>query len=149
MKSRVLLLAALLAGGMLSACSHQGSLHSAREREMTLGIVQKEIRVGMSQADVAVALGSPNIVTRDSAGTETWIYDKIATEASYSRSSGDISGTVGAGGVAGSALILGGVGGGASRNSGASSSTQKTLTVVIKFDGNGLVETFSYHMSTF
>lgn len=140
---------ALLAVGILWGCSHQGSLHSAREREMTLGIVQKEIRVGMSQADVAVALGSPNIVTRDSAGMETWIYDKIATEASYSRSGADISGTVGAGGVAGSTLILGGVGGGASRNSGASSSTQKTLTVVIKFDGTGLVETFSYHMSKF
>ncbi len=42
---------------------------------MTVGIVQKEIRIGMSQADVAAALGSPNIVTRDSEGKETWIYE--------------------------------------------------------------------------
>jgi hypothetical protein len=34
---------------------------------MTLGVVQKEIHKGLSQADVAEALGSPNIVTRDSA----------------------------------------------------------------------------------
>ena len=54
---------------------------------MTLGIVQKEIRVGLSQADVAAALGSPNIVTKDSADKETWVYDKIASEASYSASS--------------------------------------------------------------
>jgi outer membrane protein assembly factor BamE (lipoprotein component of BamABCDE complex) len=116
---------------------------------MTLGIVQKEIRVGMSQADVAIALGSPNIVTRDSSGKETWIYDKIATEASYSKSSGNVKGAAGAGGIPGSTLLLGIIGGGASRDSGAASTTQKTLTVVIKFDENALVETFSYHMSKF
>lgn len=100
---------------------------------MTLGIVQKEIRVGMSQADVATALGSPNIVTKDGNGKETWIYDKIATEASQSRDSGGIF------------LILGIY----SREAGAVSSTQKTLTVVIKFDKNNLVESFTYHTSKF
>src|SRR3989337_1314998 len=69
-----------------TAAQHQQSIGSTQEREMTVGVVQKEIRVGMSQADVAEALGSPNIVTKDSVGDETWIYDKIATEASYSRS---------------------------------------------------------------
>jgi hypothetical protein len=44
---------------------------------MTLGIVQKGIRIGITQADVAASLGSPNIVARDSAEAETWIYDKI------------------------------------------------------------------------
>src|SRR3989304_8151099 len=81
--------------GLLSGCmtlphrqaaAHPQSLGSTKEREMTVGVVQKEIRRGMSQADVAEALGSPNIVTKDSVGDETWIYDKIATEASYSRS---------------------------------------------------------------
>lgn len=137
-----------------SAAQHQASLGSTSEREMTVGIVQKEIRIGMSQADVATALGSPNIVTKDSAGDETWIYDKIATEASYSRSAeGESFGAgAGAGGIAGgAALILGGVGYGRSAASaaGASSSTQKTLTVVIKFAGTGLVKDFSYHASKF
>ena len=140
----------LSASILLSGCaSHQQKLHSTREREMTLGIVQKEISVGMSQADVAVALGSPNIVTRDSGGKEAWIYDKIATEASYSKSSGSVKGAAGAGGVPGTTLLLGVIGGGASKQSGAASTTQKTLTVVIKFDKNGQVETFSYHMSKF
>jgi outer membrane protein assembly factor BamE (lipoprotein component of BamABCDE complex) len=100
---------------------------------MTLGLVQKEIRVGMSQADVASALGSPNIVTKDSEGKETWVYDKIATEASYSRSQS--YGTI---------LILG-----FSTGSGAASTTQRTLTVVIKFSERGLVDSFSYHASKF
>ena len=135
--------------GCMTAAQHQQELASTKEREMTVGIVQKEIRLGMSQADVAMALGSPNIVTNDGTGKETWIYDKIATEASYSTSTGGVSGGVGAAGIAGSALILGGVGGGYSKSAGASSTTQKTLTVVIKFDDKKKVSSFSYHASKF
>jgi len=133
----------------MSAAEHQQSLGSTKEREMTVGVVQKEIHVGMSQPDVAAALGSPNIVTKDSEGMETWIYDKIATEASYSSSSGTAAGSVGAGGIAGTSLILGGIGGSATRQAGASSSTQKTLTVIIRYDQNSQVASFSYHASKF
>ncbi len=89
------------------------------------------------------------MVSKDDAGKETWIYDKIATEASYSNSSSNVGGGVGAGGLAGPALILGGIGGSQSRNAGASSSSQKTLTVVIKFGKNNNVESYTYHSSKF
>lgn len=145
----VSLLACVLISGCMTAAQHQRELHSTQEREMTVGIVQKEIHVGMSQADVATALGSPNIVTRDSEGKETWVYDKIATEASYSKGSGGIGGGAGAGGVAGTTLILGLIGGGYSKEAGAMSTTQKTLTVIIKFDKNSTVESFSHHSSKF
>jgi len=143
------LLTLIFISGCMSAAEHQQSLGSTKEREMTVGIVQKEIRVGMSQADVAASLGSPNIVTRDSEGKETWVYDKIATEASYSRSSSGVGGAGGAGGIAGTTLILGLIGGSYSQQAGAASSTQKTLTVLIKFDNNSKVESFSYHSSKF
>jgi outer membrane protein assembly factor BamE (lipoprotein component of BamABCDE complex) len=142
-------LVCVMMSGCMTAAEHRQSLSSSQEREMTAGIVQKEIRAGMSQADVATALGSPNIVTRDSEGRETWIYDKIATEASYSRDSGGTGGFVGAGGIPGSALILGVLGGNYSRDAGASSTTQKTLTVIIKFNKETKVETYSYHASRF
>ena len=144
-----LLLVCVLMSGCMTAAEHRQSLSSAQEREMTVGVVQKEIRGGMSQADVATALGSPNIVTRDSEGKETWIYDKIATEASYSSDSGGVRGFAGGGGIAGSALVLGVLGGNYSRDAGASSTTQKTLTVIIKFNKEAKVETFSYHASKF
>ena len=124
---------AVLATGCTTAAQHQQQLGSTAEREMTLGIVQKEIRAGLTQGEVATAMGSPNIVTRDAAGNETWIYDKIATEASYSQSA-----------AYGTILILG-----ASSAAGAAATTQKTLTVVIKFDDAQRVETFSYHSSRF
>src|SRR6185369_15057406 len=83
---------AMLALGCSTAADHQRSLGSTAERETTLGIVQKEIHAGLTQDEVIAALGSPNIVTRDAQGHETWVYDKIATEASYSRS--DVYGTI-------------------------------------------------------
>ncbi|MGD9765184.1 MAG: hypothetical protein AB7V27_15885 [Candidatus Binatia bacterium] len=124
---------AVAVGCTTTAAEHQKSLGSTAEREMTLGVVQKEIRAGLSEDQVITALGSPNIVTRDGEGRETWVYDKVATEASYSRSA-----------TYGTILILGG-----SNSAGATATTQRTLTVVIKFDGNRLVDSFSYHSSKF
>ena len=82
-----LFIVSFLISGCMTASQHQQELPQAQEREMTVGVVQREIYKGMSGADVAEALGSPNIVTKDSDGLETWVYDKIATEASYSSSS--------------------------------------------------------------
>ena len=95
----------------------------------------------MSAADVATVLGSPNIVTTDDQRQETWIYDKISSDVTYSKSSGTVVG-----------LLFGGSGGGAgvgSSSAGSSSSSQRTLTVVIKFDGDNTVRDFSYHTSRF
>jgi len=133
----------------MSGAQHSQSLHSAADRDLTVGLVQAKITIGMGQGEVAQVLGSPNIVSKDQGGTDTWIYDKIATEASYSNDQGGVGGLVGAGGTPGSALILGGLTGSYNRNAGASAVTQKTLTVVIKYDKNGKVSDFSYHTSKF
>ncbi|MCB0319406.1 MAG: hypothetical protein KDD60_00690 [Bdellovibrionales bacterium] len=140
---------ALCLGGCMSAADHQQALHSTQEREFTLGLVQTRIYKGMSQTEVAESLGSPNIVTRDGGGDESWVYDKIASEASYSNDRGSVGGGVGAGGFAGSVLLLGGVSSGYSKSAGAAATTQKTLTVVIKFDRNQKVKDFSYHSTKF
>jgi len=132
-----------------SARDHAQSLHSEADREFTLGVVQKEIRIAMAADEVASALGSPNIVTRDKDGRDTWIYDKIATEASYSSSRTDLN-AAGFGATApGSSLLLGILGAGHQAQSGAQATTQKTLTVIIKFDRNQRVCDYSYHSSKF
>jgi outer membrane protein assembly factor BamE (lipoprotein component of BamABCDE complex) len=123
----------LVLAGCISAAEHSSQVHSNRAQEFTVGVVQREVRRGMSQSDVAVALGSPNIVTREDNGNETWIYDKIATEASQSSDSGGLW------------LLLGNY----DKSAGASASTQKTLTVVIKFDRFSRVDSFTYHSTKF
>jgi outer membrane protein assembly factor BamE (lipoprotein component of BamABCDE complex) len=134
-----------LAGLVLTGCGaqkHAADVRAAEEtNRVTVGVVQREIRMGMSAAEVAEVLGSPNIVTTDDQRNETWIYDKISSDVTYSRSSGTIVG-----------LIFGSSAGGAgvgSTSSGSTSQTQRTLTVVIKFDENNMVRDFSYHSSQF
>ncbi len=135
----------VLAAALVTSCSATHHAADVREADatdrMTVGTVQKEVRVGMSAAEVASVLGSPNIVSTDEQRQETWIYDKIATDVTYSRSSGTIVG-----------LLFGGSGGGAgigSASAGSTSSSQRTLTVIIKFDANNAVRDFSYHTSRF
>lgn len=131
----------------LTACSaqqHMGSVRAAADGDrVTVGTVQKEIRVGMSSADVVAQLGSPNIVATDSQGREVWTYDKFATESVRQSSQGGLSAL-----VLGLTPILGATGGYGS-SAGASSTSQRTLTVIIKFDDAGLVRDFSYHTSRF
>ena len=136
----------------LSACATGPALdqvHSVRERQLTLGLVQRDIRKGQTASEVASILGSPNIVSRDDGQRETWIYDKVSTEQSYSNNTQSIGGIVGAGAVAGTVPILGGIGGSAQQAQGLSATTQKTLTVVIRFDGSSHVDVVDYHVSSF
>lgn len=128
----------------MTAVEHHETLPSTKERELTIGVVQKEIREGMNQAEVAEQLGSPNIVTRDRDGRETWIYDKISTETAYSSSKGGVNALILGLGLP----IAGGGAAGFSKSSGATTSTQRTLTIIIKFR-EGLVDEFSYHTSRF
>ena len=120
-----------------------------QEQQMTLGLVQRDIKVGTSQADVAQILGSPNIVTQDADGKETWIYDKVSSITSYGSSGFGVN-VGGFGGGFGWNGIGGGMGKvGYNKNGGTVQSNQKTLTVVLKFDNNHNVSSFSYHMSSF
>jgi outer membrane protein assembly factor BamE (lipoprotein component of BamABCDE complex) len=139
----------MLLGACATTQDHVNSLHSTSERELTAGIVQREIRKGMSQGDVAMQIGSPNIVSKDSSGQETWIYDRVATEASYSHSQSTAGGLGGLAADVGSVLLLGLANGSYNTQSGASAVTQKTLTVVIKYDQNGRVDSATYHSVRF
>lgn len=152
MKVKMLILSSaimIVSTGCVSARNHINDVHSTTERELTVGVVQKEIRQGMYQDQVAQALGSPNIVTKDESGQETWIFHKIATQASYSNSRAGGFGGLGAGVPVGASLLLGLGGGSYDTSAGASATTQKTLTVVIKFTPKGTVQSATYHASTF
>ena len=125
-----------------SAQHHAADVRAAEEtNRVTVGSVQREIRIGMSAADVAGVLGSPNIVTTDDQRNETWIYDKISSDVTFSRSSGNVVGLIF--GSSGAGLGVG------STDAGSTSSTQRTLTVIIKYDENNMVRDFSYHSSQF
>jgi outer membrane protein assembly factor BamE (lipoprotein component of BamABCDE complex) len=122
------LVAVLLCAGCAS--QHAADVQKGLEGDrLTLGKVQREIHIGMPNSQVVEVLGSPNIVTTDEARREVWVYDKFATDVVAS-----------SGGVW---LILGVV------EKGAASSSQRTMTVVVKFDEQQKVRDFAYHTSRF
>lgn len=118
---------------MVTSCASTISNNSFKEEKITVAKVQKEIKIGMSSSDVVEILGSPNIITTDANRRETWVYDKISTEVSNSNSSN------------GTWLLLFGT----SQNKQTSSSSQRTLTIIIKYDEKGLVRDFAYRTSSF
>ncbi len=132
MKHKIICLALL--GCALASCNSKKFYNEtyAKDNQLTLGSVQKEINKGMAQDQVVIALGSPNIVTKDKDDKETWVYDKIATEVRASGTEG--------------IMLFFQTGADYVRRQDVS---QKTLTVVIKFDENKRVESFSYHSSKF
>ena len=83
----------------------------------------------MSSAEVIEALGSPNVVTTDEQRREVWVYDTIATDISAS-------------GGYWTLLLVG-------QSAGSVSKSQRTLTIIIKFDDDKKVRDFAYHSSKF
>lgn len=116
--------------GCAKSSYHRNDIRDDSGDRLTVGKVQREIRIGMSSADVVQVLGSPNMVSTDEERREVWVYDKISSEVVYSESK------------AGLKFMTSG-------SSGARSSSQRTLTIVIKFDKEGKVRDFGYHTSRF
>jgi outer membrane protein assembly factor BamE (lipoprotein component of BamABCDE complex) len=125
-----------------SGCAmNQNYYDPQADEKLTLGKAQREIKVGMSTAEVVQVMGSPNIVSTDEKRREVWVYDKISTQVAYSKSSAGIGGLVFG--------VVGGAIGSASGEGGSSARTQRTLTVIIKFDENSKVRDLSYHSTSF
>ncbi len=128
-------MSALSAAGCMSAAQHRAAVQDDSTDRLTVGTVQREIRVGMPAAEVARVLGAPNIVTTEEGRREVWIYDKIATDNVYSSTQGGFL-----------TLIIGPYLG---ASAGARSTSQRTLTVIVRFDEAQKVRDFSYHSSSF
>lgn len=138
------ILCALSLSGCATVSDHRQVLQDSSEAKITLGTAQREIKAGMSQAEVARVLGAPNMVTKDRDGVETWIYDKVSTDTAYSTSQNGIAGLIlGGGGNVGGAAF-----GSASQASGATSRTQRTLTIIIKFQDSAVTD-FTYNATSF
>lgn len=126
------------AAALFAGCA--GTPGPDADRNLTVGNVQKEIRIGMSGAEVAEVLGSPNIVSTDEDRNEVWIYDKISSQTVQTDNRGAVA----------VLRFLSDVGPiAASSRQQTESTSQRTLTVIIKFDEHDLVRDFAYHTSRF
>lgn len=129
-ESSMKLFLAFGAAALLAGCATTQT--SAPAGTLTLGAVQRSVHKGMSQSEIVNALGSPNMVTRDKNGVETWVYDKSST--TFTSVHTDAYGT----------LLLAGVSGGQA----SATSSQRTLTLIIKFK-DAVVSDFTYRSTSF
>jgi outer membrane protein assembly factor BamE (lipoprotein component of BamABCDE complex) len=130
MKQTWLLVGLCLSMGVAGCGGKQAEI---KEDRLTVGRVQGEVKVGMSAAQVAELLGSPNIVTTDDKRREVWIYDKVSTDRVDTASSSY-----------GTLIIMG-----ANTRDSSSSQRQRTLTIIIKYDEDKKVRDFAYNMTQF
>ena len=100
-------------------------------RKLAVGAAQM-VKVGMSGADVIAALGSPNVLTNNKEGLETWVYDKISNEYEFV--------TAQDGGWFFSPR---------SQASGVQVRSQRTLIVVVNFDADKRVKDVQYRQTTY
>lgn len=130
MRPIALLPAVLLLSGCLNPREVHESVNADDRSTISVGNVQRSIKVGMTGAAVAEVLGSPNIVSTDEEGREVWIYDRVTTSVRATSANGPLT------------LVVGGSAAAAERS-------QRTLTVIVKFDKAGKVRDLAYHTSKF
>ena len=123
-----------LAALLLLGCAANNS----QINRLTLGTVQKTVYEGANQTEIMEALGAPNIITNNSSGREVWTYDKISREVQAS-----------SGMVVTWWNPISWLAGIASGSSSRSSTTSKSITVLITFDENKRVSDFKYQRLEF
>lgn len=121
---------------MFTACAPAEPYEPVTTRNDVLvhGNVQRTLHIGeTTQTDVLETFGAPNIATVDGSGLEVWTYQRSATVEQES-SGGDYWWL----------LVTGGSGG-----SSGYEQTQRTMTLIIKFDEFDVVRDFRSRSSEF
>ncbi len=123
---------------------------TAQKSNLTPGMVKRTIDKGVTgQTKILQTFGAPNIVSRDTAGSEVWTYDvqSVAHTSAQTSASGGMGAA--AGGVAGSVPIVGGAGGGGKRSTSTGMVSSSTFTLMITFDENDVVSDYRMQSTSF
>ena len=122
-------IAPLLALALAAIGCHSPPPPEEEGKNLTAGVVEREIHAGMSGAEVIQALGQPNIVTRDENGNKVWTYERYARNVETKQT--------------GWWVIF------AWGDKEQAKGSTRSFTVIIKLDENEKVREFAYHVVTF
>jgi len=112
---------------MLAGCQEESRTQGST---LTAGMAKAKIINGVTtQSEILEVFGSPNIITKNKSGNEVWTYDRVAMERSHEDGYWNI--------------LVAGKGGNKQTTS------TKTFTLMIEFDGDGIVKDNSYRTSQF
>lgn len=129
-KMKIAYLSMVLITLLLSGCNNVNQVEQVQKSNLTTGMVKKTIIEGVTtQNEILEVFGAPNIITKNKSGNEVWTYDTISVQKSAEEGYWNV--------------IVGGVSGGRS------STSTRTFTLMIEFDGNEVVKECSYRASAF
>ena len=129
------LITVLLAGIAVAGCVQtQTKPVTTRNSELTHGNVQMNIKKGeTTQTQILETFGAPNITSIDASGQEVWTYQRMATVAQSSASSSYWT-----------VILAGGT-----NTAAGFEQSQRTMTLIIKFDEKKVVSDFRSRSSEF
>jgi len=122
---------------LLIGCASTNPRYSTQSSEsspLTHGNVTLSLKKGVtSQVEVLEIFGAPNIASTDAAGNEVWTYQRNATVSNSSSTKGYAT-----------VILLGG-----STQSSGIASSNRTMTLIIKFDTDSIVSDFKSRATSF
>lgn len=145
-KSIALSLILIITG--ITGCSSPNSIQ--QPTNLTTAQVKRSITVGVTtQEEVVQALGTPNMLLKSSGSCESWTYDQVRVDNSSIGFNllGGIGGTSSTSKIGETGSVLGG--GAAQITNMNESSSVRTMTVIIKFDNNGIVRDYQMMYTAF
>ena len=121
-----------------------------QQSALSYGLVTSQVRKGVTtQLELVQLFGSPNISTYDSAGIESWVYERTVTQTEVQSNAKSVQAAANLGVFFGSGDAGGGVSGARSSASGTTTTSVRSITVVVKFAPNKTVSDYSVRASYF
>jgi len=117
---------------------------------LSYGLVTSQVRKGeTTQLELVQLFGSPNITSYDTAGIETWVYERTATQTDVQARSEAARGAANLGAFFGSGSAGASVEGGRSASTGTARTSVRSITVIVKFAPDKTVSDYSVRASYF
>ena len=117
---------------------------------LSYGTVTSQVQKGKTtQTDLLQTFGGPNIATTDRDGSETWVYERTATQTDVQANTQAAQGTASLGAFFKYIDLQASGSVGRSASASSTSSSVRSLTVIVKFAADKTVADYSVRASTF
>jgi hypothetical protein len=117
---------------------------------LSYGMVTSQVRKGQTtQLDLVQLFGSPNISSYDSAGIETWVYERTVTQTDIQTNSKAVQGAANLGVFFNYGQAGAGVSGERASVASTATTSVRSITVIVKFAANRTVSDYSVRASYF
>lgn len=117
---------------------------------LTYGMVTSQVKKGVTrQLELVQLFGAPNISTYDSAGIESWVYERTVTQTDVQNNSRAVQGAANLGIFFNYGQAGGGVAGNQVSGNTTTTASVRSITVIVKFAPDKTVADYSVRASYF